>query len=315
MKEWIYLPVKWLLHSLAYLPLSVLYILADIIYFLLYYIVRYRRKVVFKNISESFPEMTVGEVKKTVKQFYKNFADYFVETIKLHHISDDEIKRRMEFVDVDVIDRLWDEGRSIVCYFSHCGNWEWGTSITLHTRHRPPVDCEFAQVYRPLRNKFFDRYFLDLRSRFGSLSFPKSSVLRDLLRLRKDGKVSITGFMSDQKPSHGDVTHVVEFLNHPTAIITGTEQLARRLGMAAVYWDMEKISRGHYRVTTRLMTDDASATEPYRLTDQYARLLETTIRRNPAIWLWSHKRWKIPVTFADDNSYDKISHAHRGNNS
>ncbi|MBD5202574.1 MAG: acetyltransferase [Bacteroidales bacterium] len=314
MKEWIYLPVKWLLHGLAYLPLGLLYVIADVIYFLLFYVVRYRRKVVYDNIRSSFPDMTEDEVRRTVKQFYLNFADYFVETVKLHHISDEEIKRRMEFVDIDIIDRLWDEGRSIVSYFSHCGNWEWATSITLHTRHRPPRDCEFAQVYRPLRNKFFDKYFLDLRSRFHSLSFPKSSVLRDLIRLRKDGKVSITGFMSDQKPSHGDVTHVLEFLNHPTAIITGTEQLARRLGMAVVYLDMEKISRGHYRITTRFMAEDASVTEPYALTDMYARMLEATIRRNPAIWLWSHKRWKIPVTFADDNSYDKIKSSHSSNN-
>ncbi len=315
MKHWLYMPVKWVLNGLAYLPLRVLYVLADVIYFLLFYVVRYRRKVVFKNLHESFPEMTEEQVKATAKQFYLNFADYFVETIKLHHISDSEMMRRMEFVDVDIIDRLWDEGRSIVCYFSHCGNWEWAPSITLHTRRRPGESCEFGQVYRPLRNKFFDRYFLDLRSRFGSLSFPKSSVLRDLLRMRRAGTLSITGFMSDQKPSHGDVTHVVEFLNHPTAIITGTEQLARRLGMAVVYWDMEKLSRGHYRITTRLMAEDASATEPYRLTDQYARLLETTIRRNPSIWLWSHKRWKIPVTFADDNSYDKLPATDRGNNS
>ncbi|MCM1520293.1 MAG: lysophospholipid acyltransferase family protein [Lachnoclostridium sp.] len=305
MNDLAYRPLLWLLEGLSLLPLKVLYLLSDLIYIIIYYIVRYRRNVVEKNIRESFPEMTDAEVRATSKKFFRNFTDYFVETIKLHHISDKEMMRRMEFVDTEVIDRLMDEGRSIVVYFSHCGNWEWAPSITLHTRHKANIDAVFAQVYRPLRNKFFDEYFLHLRSRFGSKSFPKSTVLRDLLRVMKSGLPSITGFMSDQKPSHGDVTHVVEFLNHPTAIITGTEQLARRLKMAVIYWDMEKITRGHYRITTRLMAEDTSATVPYELTDGYARLLEATIRRNPSIWLWSHKRWKIPVTFADDNSHEK----------
>lgn len=315
MKQWAYLPVKWLLDGLSRLPFGVLYAISDVICFLLRYVIRYRRKVIVNNLTESFPEKSEAEIRRIASEFYKNFADYFVETIKLNHISDDEISARMEFAGTDILDRLVSEGRSVVVYFSHCGNWEWGTSITLHTRCKAERDVVYAQVYRPLRNQFFDRYFLHLRSRFNSRSFPKATVLRDLLRLRRDGMPTITGFMSDQKPSHGDVTHVVEFLNHPTAIITGTEQLARRMKMAVVYWDMEKISRGHYRVVTRLMAEDASLTEDYSLTDSYARMLEHTIRRNPAIWLWSHKRWKIPVTFDDDNSHDRASKRNSSHNS
>lgn len=310
MNDWKYLPLKWLLGGLSRLPFGVLYVISDVIYFILFYIVRYRRKVVAGNIRDSFPQMSEADVSRTVKEFYRNFTDYFVETIKLNHITDKEMEERMTFEGTEIIDRLFDQGRSIVVYFSHCGNWEWAPSITLHTRHKADVGAVFAQVYRPLRNRFFDEYFLHLRSRFGSRSFPKSTVLRDLLRVMKSGMPSITGFMSDQKPSHGDVTHVVEFLNHPTAVITGTEQLARRLKMAVVYWDMEKLSRGHYRITTRLMAENAADTADYELTDSYARLLETTIRRNPSIWLWSHKRWKIPVTFADDNSHEKRSSSH-----
>ncbi len=314
MKEWWLVPVRWVLYGIARMPFAVLYVISDVIFFFLYHIVRYRRKLVSDNIRSSFPDMTEAEVKATARQFYRNFADYFMETVKLHHVSDEEIMKRIEFKDVDIIDTLWDKGLSIVCYFSHCFNWEWAPSVTLHTRHKRGDNCKFAQVYRPLRSEFFDSFFLDLRSRFGSLSFPKSTVFRDLIRLRRDNVLSITGFMSDQKPSHGDVTHVVSFLNHPTAIITGTEQLARRLSMAVVYWDMEKLSRGHYRITTRLMTENAADTEPFFLTDLYSRLLQKTIQRNPSIWLWSHNRWKYPVTFADDNSRAESRPSDCGNN-
>ncbi len=290
----------FMLHIISRLPFTILYLLADVIGFLLCHVVRYRRHLVEKNIARSFPEMTPARRSQIVRQFYRNFADNIVETIKLLHISDSEISRRMEFVNVEHIDRLLAGQRSIVAYFSHCGNWEWAPSVTLHTRRRQGDGVEFCQVYRPLRNQWFDSMMLKIRSRFGSLSFKKTSVLRDLLKLRRDGITSITGFMSDQKPSHGDPIHVISFLNRPTAVITGTATLANRLAMAAVYWDMEKISRGHYRITVRPMTDDASTCDPLDLTDRYFKMLEQTIRRDPAIWLWTHNRWKHKVSFEDN---------------
>ncbi len=285
------------LRCMAWLPFGVLYLLADIVYFLIYYVVGYRRRVVEQNILESFPDESVKWRRDTVKKFYRNFADYIVETIKLLHISDEEIMKRMEFRGIGMMDDFLASGRSITAYFSHCGNWEWAPSVTLHSSLAGRSDVAFCQVYRPLRNEWFDKVMLTIRSRFGSLSFKKYQVFRDLLMLRRDKITSITGFMSDQKPSHGDAVHVVEFLNHPTAVITGTATVAHRLSMAVVYWDMEKLSRGHYRITMRLITDDASKMDPMEITDSYVLMLETTIRRNPSIWLWSHKRWKNKVSF------------------
>ena len=279
--------------ALALLPFCVLYVLSDFVYFLLYHVVRYRRKVVEDNLAKCFPDKTQEERKLIERGFYRHFADCFVETIKLLHISDREVKRRITFENVELIDRLTKAGKSIVVYFSHCGNWEWAPSVTLHTT---TGGVEYCQVYRPLRNRAFDRLMLKVRSRFGSHSFAKATVFRDLLHLKKDGIVSVTGFMSDQKPSHGDPTYVTMFLNRPTAFITGTETLATRMGMAAVYWDMEKISRGHYRIVTRLLDDGSHQAPRGELTQNYALLLETTIRRNPSIWLWTHKRWKNKVT-------------------
>lgn len=153
----------------------------------------------------------------------------------------------------------------------------------------------YCQVYRPLRDKWMDGLMLRLRSRFHSHSYPKRTVFRDLLLLSREGVPTVTGFMSDQKPSKGDNTHVLTFLNHPTAVITGTEALGRKLKMAAVYMDMYKRGRGRYHVTIRPIADDIAATEPMEVTDTYFRMLEQTIRRDPAIWLWTHKRWKHHV--------------------
>ena len=289
----IYNILRFLFKAIALLPLGVLYVFADFLYFLLFHVVRYRRAVVEDNLRQCFPDKEQAWLKETEKKFYRHFADCFVETVKLLHISDEEIERRVEFENVEIIDNLTAQGKSIVVYFSHCGNWEWAPSVTLHTH---TVGVEYCQVYRPLRNKAFDELMLHLRSRFGSVSFPKSTVFRDLFRLKAKGIVTVTGFMSDQKPSHGDPTYVTMFLNRPTAFITGTETLAARLGMATVYWDMEKISRGHYRIVTRLISDGSQKPEHNELTRKYSQMLETTILRDPSIWLWTHKRWKNKVT-------------------
>lgn len=300
MRHWQYLPVQGLLYVISLMPFWVLYGIADFIFVLVYYVVRYRRKVVSKNLRESFPDYPLKELKKIERDFYRNFADYIVETIKVNHISDEQIKRRMVFKNMEVIDSLFAQKRSIAAFFSHCGNWEWVTSITLWTRFKTGEDVEFCQVYRPLSNKWYDTYMLRLRSRFNSLSFKKKTVLRDLLMLRRRDIPSITGFMSDQKPSKGDLTHVVRFLNHPSAVITGTEQVARKLDMAAVYLDMKKVKRGYYEVEIKLISEDVKSTPEMSVTDAYVRLLENTIKRNPSIWLWTHNRWKNKVEMPNE---------------
>lgn len=280
---------------LARLPLGVLYVLADIGYLILYHVIRYRRKVVAENLAACYPELDSGEIRKIGRKFYRNFADYAVETVKLLHISDKEMSRRMVFENIEVMDRLNAQGRSTVVYFSHAGNWEWAPSVTLHTKKLNDRKIYYAQVYRPLRDKAFDALMLRVRSRFGSESVPKAVILRTLLGWRREGAQSVTGFMSDQKPSHGDPTVPLRFLGRPTAFISGTETLARKLGMAAIYWDISKISRGHYRIRCRLLAENVADTAPGAVTAAYARMLEETINRNPSIWLWTHKRWKRPV--------------------
>lgn len=298
--SWLHAPLGWLLAGIARLPWGILYLIADVIYLLAYHVVRYRRRVVTDNLAKCFPEYDRTARDDIRCKFYRHFADYIVETIKLAHVSDNEMRERVEYRDIEIVDRLLASGHSIVAYFSHCFNWEWAPSITLWTTMRPDVDAEFSQVYRPLKNEWLDSWFLRLRGRFGSHSFAKRSVLRDLIMLRRRGIPSMTGFMSDQKPSHGDPTLPLLFLGRPTAMITGTETLARKLGYAVVYMDIERLGRGHYRVTIRPICDNPADLAPMEITRRYAKLLENTIRRCPSDWLWTHKRWKIPVEFPEN---------------
>ena len=281
-----------LFRALGALPFWVLYMLSDVIFAVVYYLVHYRRRLVRANLAAAFPDMSTDERRKVERRFYRNFCDYFVETLKLSSISDEEICRRMVFDNPELIDGLLDRGLSVAVYFNHCFNWEWAPSVTLWSAHATDPKVRFCQVYRPLKNEGFDRWFLKLRSRFHSVSLAKHSVARDLLRMRRDGLLSVTGFMSDQRVSHLDSPLPVSFLGRPTEAILGTELLASKLGLAAVYWDLTRTSRGHYRITTRLISDNPAELPQGELTRRYFSLLETTIRRDPANWLWSHNRWK-----------------------
>lgn len=282
---------KSLMHAAARLPFGMLYAMSDVAAFVLHRVVRYRLRVVRENLKVSFPEKSSEELRRIERDFYLHFTDNAVESVKLLRISADEMRRRMVFENVGIIDEYFAQGRDIVAYFSHCGNWEWATSVSLHTHSQ----ADYGFVYRPLKSAVFDALMLELRTRFGASAYPKATVFRDLIRLRRDGRRFITGFMSDQKPSHGDPTYVMMFLNHPTAMITGTETLARKLDTAVIYWDMERVSRGHYKIVCRKMCDHPARMPERALTAEYAHMLEQTIRRNPSIWLWSHRRWKIPV--------------------
>lgn len=300
-------PVLGLLHVLAILPLWVLYVVSDAVSCLLYHVVRYRRRVVRDNLTTCFPDMSPDDVRRTMHGVYRNFGDYIVETIKLLHISDKQMERRMTFAGTEIIDKYLDEGRTVVCYFSHTGNWEWAPSVVLHFRHRNDTASVFGQIYRPLRNRRMNKLMLRLRSRFGTVSIPKKTALRFFIENRCDGKAAVVGFMSDQKPSHGDPVRITSFFGRPTAVITGTEALARRLDTAVVYWDMSKPRRGHYHIDIIPMTDHAAQTTPDELTQRYFEHLEKTIRRRPDIWLWTHKRWKTsPARWTDVDPKTRI---------
>ena len=278
-----------LLDMFALLPMTLLYLLSDVLYYAVYYIIRYRRKVVRQNIAMAFPEKDESERRVIERRFFHFLTDYVVETIKVLHTSDAGMKRRMRSENAGLIDRLTGEGRSVILLLGHYGNWEWIPSLTLWCDSSRFVG---GQIYRPLRNRCFDRLFLHLRTRFGTECIAKKDTLRVLLQHKRAGKPFVTGFMADQTPSPANIHHWVTFMGMPTPVLTGYETLARKLDAAIVYIDVEVLSRGRYRATFKLAEEHPVATEGFPVADRYMGAMEHTIRRAPHAWLWTHKRWK-----------------------
>ena len=285
----LYFPLYFYFWLHALLPLKILYILSDILFFPMFYIVRYRRKLVYQNMKDSFPEKSEKEIRRMEKAFYHHFCDYIVETIKLLHISDKETRKRVKFHNTEALQEIVDNGGSCLMLLGHYGNWEFVPSVTLWMRKGSVI---FAQIYRPLKNKWFDRFFLKLRGRYHSECIAKQDTLRSILRYKSSGRPSITGFMADQTPSPANIHHWVNFLNHDTPVFTGVEKIAHKVGFSVFYFDVEKINRGYYSVTIREISKNPKETEEFEITNKYMEMMETTILRAPEYWLWTHNRWK-----------------------
>jgi KDO2-lipid IV(A) lauroyltransferase len=264
--------------------------LSDILYFGVYIIVGYRLKVVRENLSGSFPEKSRKELRLIEREFYHHFCDYFVETIKLLHISDEEMSRRMKFENIELVNELMKDGNSVLMFLGHYCNWEWVPSINLNFKDKENV--VLAQIYKPLKNKAFDDLFLKIRSRFGSLGIPRYETLRTIIKLRRNKKQTLIGFMADQLPSINNIHYWTTFLNQDSAVFTGVERIAKQTGFAVVYLDMQKESRGYYKATIKLISSNPAEEPEFKITETYIRAMEKTILREPAYWLWTHKRWK-----------------------
>lgn len=275
------------LHAL--LPFKILYFLSDILYWVVYYIVRYRRKLVRKNLHNSFPEKSEKDIIQLEKKFYRHLCDYFVETIKTLRISEKEVRKRMKFENPEMIDRLVSNGKSCVVSLGHYGNWEWVTSIGLSLT----ADISLGLVYKELHSVAFDQLFRRIRSRFSARPIEMKSVIRQMIRVQNEGKVMVIGFLSDQRPSPRQEMYWSYFMNQPTPFQTGMEKIAHRLGNSVVYLDIEKVKRGYYTGKFYVLAPDASEETENSITERYIRKLEETTMTDPAFYLWTHNRWKF----------------------
>lgn len=277
-----------LFYGLSLLPLRCLYIISDIVAWVMHHVVRYRLGVVKTNLTASFPDKSTRETDAIAGKFYRFLTDYFVETVKLTSMGKSEMMRRMRFEGIEPVAEALKAGRSVSLYLGHYCNWEWVSSLPVYF----PESAGCGQIYHPLENPAADRLFLKIRSRFGAVSIRLHETLKVLTSWHRGGIASVTGYIADQVPGFNGIHCWVDFLNHDTPVYSGPERISRMLHAEAYYIDMFRPRRGYYVGKFVKITDDASKCEKFSITREYFRLLEESIRRAPEFWLWSHRRWK-----------------------
>lgn len=285
--------VYWLAYAgmwlLALLPLKILYILSDVLCFLLYRVAHYRLRTVRTNLKNSFPEKDKTELREIERKFYQYLCDYMLEEIKLMGISFEELCRRMEYENKEIFLDMIEKYGGIILLIPHYANFEWiiGMGAIMRKGDLP------VQVYKPLQNKYLDELFRVIRSRFGGYNVPKHSTAREVIKLRNEGKRIVLGLITDQSPNRSEAHYWTTFLNQDTVFMDGAERIAKMMSYPVFYCELIKNRRGYCKVVFDLVTEYPKTTAEGEITEIFARRLEQTIRREPAYWFWSHKRWKL----------------------
>lgn len=281
---------------LSYLPFWVLYGIADLLYYVLYYVVRYRRRVVRQNLTIAFPNRSEAERQQIERTFYRHLTDLFVEILKGLSISPEALSARCRLVNPELITQYTRKGQTVLVMTSHTCNWEW-QSLRLGLEPGVQVDV----IYKNIRNDFFDDLMFAIRSRFGILPVPQQQTIRELIKRRAIPKA--VGLVADQAPEHIEMAYWSTFLGRPTDFYVGTEKLALSYGYPVVFVWMKRIRRGYYEI---VFSDLAQPPYPSKafsgeISERYVRALEHYIEQQPADWLWSHNRWKrsANTTLAD----------------
>lgn len=283
-----YKVIYYSLKLISFLPFKLLYFIGDLIYLIVYYIVRYRVNVVRENIQHAFPEKTEQERRKIEKKFFRHFADMIIEMLKMMSMSDNEMLNRMKYINFEPTLKHYEEGRGVILLTSHFGNWEWLSSYSLLL----PTDKPVYQVYKKLSSDISNKVSYKSRKRFGAVNVEMKELLKVVIRLQQNGKLGMLGMISDQSPRRNPHLHFVEFLHQPTAVITGSEQLAKKFNFPVYFVSVQMIKRGYYTATFEPITLTPTETNEFEISEKYMQLLENDILKQPEQWLWSHKRWK-----------------------
>ena len=280
------LKIFWKLFSMT--PLHVMYVLANMLYYPFYYLIRYRRNVVRKNLIESFPDKNITELIKIEKKFYRYFLDIFLETCKLATISEKKMKLRMKFINIEDFNKSINDNKHVSLYLGHYGNWEWVSSIYLHITSK----IAGGQIYKTISNKLFNRLMLENRSRFGVENIEMKETLRWLYQKIQDKHITAVGYIADQSPRKKESNYYLHFLNHNIPVFTGTEKIAKKYDSDAFYLDIKRVKRGYYEATLIKMHENPQSLPDFELTEIYFKHLEKSIHRQPELYLWTHKRFK-----------------------
>lgn len=275
-----------LLYLISLLPFPVLYALSDVMYFILYRLLGYRKKVVFGNLRNAFPEKSEFEIEQLGKKYYHYLCDLTLETFKTLTISKKNMLKHCKFSDeaVSILNKLAAEEKSIILVMGHLGNWEWaGNSFSLLCKHHLYV------IYHPLSNKHFDGLMYRMRSRFGTGLIPMKDTFRSMVSMRKE--LTATAFIADQSPQP-DGAHWMQFLNQDTPVFKGTELIARKINDPIVYGSIKKAKRGYYTIDVEILESNPKTTEEGYITTLHTKRLEQDIIAQPEAWIWSHRRWK-----------------------
>lgn len=275
-------PFLWLI---SILPHQLFYGFSNIVFFFVYHVIGYRRKVVQENLNLVFPEKGANEIHQIEKAFFRHMCDSFLETIKTMSLSKGQVQKKYKVLNIEVLKEL-EKKRSILIVCSHFANWEWNVSINNY------VDAKGYAVYQKIGNIYFDNFIKKVRARWNTTLITQQQTVKTVVRDKRNGIIGIFGMVSDQSPQAHKAQYWTDFMGTRVPIFNGAEVMARKLGLAVVFLKVSKVKRGFYQAEFIPIAANGKETKENEITDTFLRLTEQQIREKPEHYLWTHKRWK-----------------------
>lgn len=268
------------------IPLRISYRLSPFLYFVLFKVVKYRKQIVFTSLRNSFPEKSEAEIQEIARGFYRNFADYFIETVRSISIPMKEMQNRWQIENLEIFQKPFDEKKNVGILMAHNFNFEWSSASGPLLPQK-----NIVPVYKKMSDQYLDDKVNELRTRFGAIPLEAKDAYDGILNFPQDGNSTFL-LISDQSPKASKSDLFIDFLNQKTLVFRGFEKLCLRADLAVFFADIKKVKQGHYVVHAVPIEPDGDTFEPQEITLKFFKLLEENIKRDPSNWLWSHKRWK-----------------------
>ena len=275
-------PFLWLI---SILPHRGFYGLSNLVFFFVYKVFGYRRKVVRENLILVFPKKSGPEISRIEKDFFRHMCDMFLETVKTMSLSKQQVRKKYKVLNIDVLQEIEKE-RSILIVCSHYANWEWNVSINNY------VNSKGYAVYQKITNKYFDAFIRKVRARWNTSLITQQETVKTVVRDKRDGVIGIFGMVSDQSPQRHRAQYWSEFMGIKVPVFNGAETMARKLDLAVVFLKVSKVKRGYYQAEFIPIAERGKETEENEITEAFLRLTEQQIKEKPEHYLWTHKRWK-----------------------
>ncbi|UBZ06887.1 lysophospholipid acyltransferase family protein [Salegentibacter mishustinae] len=281
---WLIYPLLWLI---SILPFWLFYRVSDVVYFIVYHLVGYRKKTVTHNLKLVFPEKSSEEIIKIRKKFYAHMCDMFLEMVKSISISEEELKKRFVFTNLEELRRIEKLDKSIMLMCGHYASFEWLFALQLNN-----LNHKAYGIYKKIRNPGFDKLINDIRRRFGAELIQNSKSTLRIAHNQKEGIRGVYAMIADQSPKSPNYKFWTDFMGKKVPFYIGSERMAKEFDMAVIYLHVDKVKRGYYKASLINIADNPTETENNQITLDYIQHLEKQIREKPELYLWTHKRWK-----------------------
>ena len=276
-------PLLWIISRL---PFAVFYLLSDVVCFILYRLIGYRKTVVQGNLKIAFPDLAPAELLQIEKKFYTHLCDLFLEIIKSMGMRKEEMLERFQVKNIEVLKTFEEQNRSIFLVCGHYASWEWMMSLGYHIKHKG------YGIYRPITNPYFDALIKRIRSRHDAYMISQKESVSIIKSKESAGELSIYGFASDQSPRPKPLTYWRSFLGVHVPVYNGAERLAIELDVPVVFAKIKRVKRGYYELEFKTLTNQPKSLKKNEITDLFTEWLEAQIKEDPSQYFWTHKRFK-----------------------